>query len=121
MVTRDDIVAAVNRYVELLAAHKTDALAELFAEDAVQHEPMGVRTNRGREEIRAFFAESEDAPFTVTLLSPITVVGKHAAMQIQIHHDHIENFASSDVFEFDDDLKIVSISAFPDLKAAIPQ
>lgn len=121
MVTRDEVCAVVNRYVELLAAHKTDALAELFAEDAVQHEPIGVRTNRGREEIRAFFAESEEHPFTVSLLSPITVVGKHAAMQIRIHHDHIDDFASTDVFELNDDLEIVSISAFPDLKAAIPE
>lgn len=119
MPTRDQIVSAVETYVKLLADHRTDDLAELFTVDAVQHEPVGVRTNKGREEIRAFFAESEDTPFTVSLLTPVTVVGRFAAMQMRVQREGLPDFASTDLFEFDDYCKIVSITAVPDLKAAI--
>ncbi|WP_235735004.1 nuclear transport factor 2 family protein [Nocardioides alcanivorans] len=117
--TRAQICNAVETYVRLLADHQTDALAELFAEDAVQHEPVGVRTNRGRDEIRAFFAESERTPFTVSLSTPVTVVGNYAAMQMRVDVKGMPDFASMDLFEFDDDCKIVSITALPDLKARL--
>ncbi|MDI9917497.1 nuclear transport factor 2 family protein [Rhodococcus sp. IEGM 1379] len=119
MLSRNEICAAVDSYVTLLAAHKTDALMELFHQGAVQHEPVGVRTNRGFDEIRAFFAESEDTPFTVSLLTPVTVVGNFAAMQMRVQREGLEDFASTDLFEFDDNCKILSITAVPDVKALI--
>lgn len=119
MPTRDQIVSVVETYVELLAAHRTDDLVELFVPDAVQHEPIGVRTNRGHDEIRKYFDESKDGGFTVGLLSPITVVGNFAAMQIRVQLDGVPDFASTDLFEFDDDCRIVSITALPDVKAVI--
>lgn len=119
MLTRDQIVSAVEAYVELLAARRTDDLVELFAPDAVQHEPLGERPNRGHEEIRNYFDGNQDSSFTVSLLTPITVVGKFAAMQIRIQLEGVPDFASTDLFEFDDNCKIVSISALPDVKAVV--
>lgn len=119
MPTRDQLVEVVESYVKLLAARRTDELVDLFSPDAVQHEPIGVRTNRGHEEIRGYFEESNDGGFTIELLSPITVVGNFAAMQIRVQVDGVPDFASTDLFEFDDDCKIVSITALPDTKAVI--
>lgn len=119
MPTRDQIVSAVVMYVELVAAHRTDDIIELFAPDAVQHEPVGVRTNHGHDQIREYFDESEEGGFTIRLLSPITVVGNFAAMQIRVQLDGVPDFASTDLFEFDDDCRIVSITALPDVKAVI--
>ncbi|WP_433667650.1 nuclear transport factor 2 family protein [Nocardia sp. CA-136227] len=119
MPTRDEICAVVETYVELITARRTDALVDLFAPDAVQHEPIGVHTNRGRDEIRRFFAEREGTPFTVSLLTPITVVGKFAAMQIRVRVEGLPDFASTDLFEFDDDCKIVTLTAVPDLAAVV--
>lgn len=119
MLTRDQIVSVVETYVELVSAHRTEDLVQLFAPDAVQHEPVGVRTNRGHDEIRKYFDETKDSGFTVTLLTPITVVGNFAAMQIRIRLDGVPDFASTDLFEFDDECKIVSITALPDVKAVI--
>ncbi|KJF20636.1 isomerase [Rhodococcus sp. ACPA4] len=120
MPSRDEICAVVDSYVKLLGSHQIDELMELFHQGAVQHEPVGVRTNRGFDEIRAFFAESEDTPFTVSLLTPVTVVGKFAAMQMRVEREGLEDFASTDLFEFDDNCKILSITAVPDIKALIP-
>lgn len=117
--SRDRIVSAVETYVALIVDRRTDEIAELFVADAVQHEPVGIRTNKGREEIRAFFAESENTPFTVSLLTPITVVGRFAAAQMRIQREGFQDFASTDLFEFDDDCKIVSIIALPDIRATI--
>lgn len=119
MPTRDQIVSVVKTYVEQLAAHRTDGLVDLFAPDAVQHEPVGIRSNRGHDEIRKYFDETKDGGFTVSLLSPITVVGNFAAMQIRIRLDGVPDFASTDLFEFDDDCRIVSITALPDVHAVI--
>lgn len=119
MLTRDQIVSVVETYVELVSAHRTDDLVKLFAPDAVQHEPVGVRTNSGHDEIRKYFDETKDSGFTVRLLTPITVVGNFAAMQIGIQLHGVPDFASTDLFEFDDECKIVSITALPDVKAVI--
>ncbi|MGW0043512.1 nuclear transport factor 2 family protein [Rhodococcus sp. NPDC003348] len=119
MPNRDEVRSAVETYVKLLAVHDTDGLMELFAADAVQHEPVGVRTNRGHDEIRAFFAESENTPFTVSLLTPVTVVGKFAAMMMRVEREGLKDFGSTDLFEFDDECKIVSITAVPDIKALV--
>lgn len=118
--SREVICAAVETYVRLLADHRVDELAELFTEDAVQHEPVGVRTNRGRAEIRAFFAESERTPFTVSLATPITVVGSFAAMQMRVAVKGMPDFITTDLFEYDDHGLIRSITALPDLKALAP-
>lgn len=119
MPTRDQIVDAVESYVRLLGAHQHDELMELFHPDAVQHEPVGVQTNRGHDEIRAFFDKDLDVDFTVTLNTPITVVGNYAAMQMRVDVQGIRDFASTDLFHFDDDCKIIEITAVPDIKAKI--
>lgn len=119
MLTRDQIVSVVETYVELVSAHRTEDLVQLFAPDAVQHEPVGVRTNRGHDEIRKYFDETKDSGFTVSLSTPVTVVGNFAAMQIRVQLEGVPHFASTDLFEFDDNGKIVSITALPDVKAVI--
>lgn len=119
MPTREQIVSAVQSYVEHLAAHRTDDLVSLFAPDAVQHEPVGAAPNRGHAEIRRYFDETKNSSFTVRLLGPITVVGNYAATQIRVQFDGMADFASTDLFEFDDSCKIASITAVPDAGATI--
>lgn len=52
MPDRAEIVSAVEDYVKCLGSHDVDGLVALFAPDAVQHEPLGVQTYRGIDEIR---------------------------------------------------------------------
>ncbi|GAA0956625.1 nuclear transport factor 2 family protein [Actinocorallia libanotica] len=118
MPTRNDICQAIDSYVSFLGSHDVDRLVALFSEDAVQHEPLGVRSYRGIEEIRRFDTENAKVDFTVTRLSPITVVGRFAATQLRVSVPGMPDFVATDLFEFDDDCKIVSLRVLPDPEAA---
>ncbi|WP_430335153.1 nuclear transport factor 2 family protein [Rhodococcus sp. ACT016] len=119
MPSRSEICAAVESYIEHLGNHDVDKLVGLFAEGAVQHEPLGARTYRGLDEIRAFDEKNAKIPFTVSLLSPITVTGRFAAMQVRVHSEGVPDFASTDLFEFDENCKIVSLSVVLDPEATV--
>ncbi|WFR72748.1 nuclear transport factor 2 family protein [Prescottella defluvii] len=119
MPSRSDICAAMESYLEHLGNHDVDKLVGLFAEGAVQHEPLGVKTYRGLAEIREFDEKNATVPFTVSRLSPITVSGRFAAMQVRVHLDGVPDFVSTDLFEFDDDCKIVSLSVVLDPEARV--
>ncbi|GAB2652745.1 nuclear transport factor 2 family protein [Prescottella soli] len=119
MPSRSEICAAVESYIEHLGNHDVEKLVGLFAEGAVQHEPLGARTYRGLDEIRAFDEENAKVPFSVSLLSPITVSGRFAAMQVRVHVEGVPDFASTDLFEFDENCKIVSLSVVLDPEASV--
>lgn len=119
MPNRAEICAAVQSYVEHLGNHDVDKLVDLFAEGAVQHEPLGANTYRGLDEIRAFDEANAKVPFTVSLLSPITVTGRFAAAQLRVHREGMPDFASTDLFEFDKDCKIIALSVVLDPEATV--
>lgn len=119
MPNRSEICAAVESYIEHLGNHDVDKLVGLFAEGAVQHEPLGAQTYRGLDEIRAFDEANAKVPFTVSQLSPITVTGRFAATQLRVHLDSAPDFAATDLFEFDENCKIVSLSVVLDPEAVV--
>lgn len=119
MPTRDDICSVIDLYVKHLGDHDVDQLVSLFAADAVQHEPLGVRTYRGIDEIRAFDIENAKVAFTVSRYSPITVTGRYAAMQLRVQREGMPDFLATDLFEFGDDGKIVSLSVVLDPQAQV--
>jgi steroid delta-isomerase len=57
----DRIRAIFARYVELVSAGKSDAIADLYAKDATLEDPIGAPQKRGREAIREFYAASAGA------------------------------------------------------------
>ncbi|MER5438759.1 nuclear transport factor 2 family protein [Streptomyces sp. NPDC002790] len=114
MPSREEIHSAIESYVRHLGSHDVDALVALFAEDAVQHEPLGVAAYRGVDEIRAFDTENAKVDFTVGLLSPITVTGRFAATQLRVERAGMTPFVATDLFEFDDACRIVSLSVVLD-------
>lgn len=117
MPDRIEIVSAVEDYVRYLGSHDVDKLVALFADDAVQHEPLGVKTYSGVDEIRAFDTACAKVDFTVSLLGPISVTGKYAAMQVRVQREGMADFAATDLFEFDENCKIVSLSVVLDPQA----
>ena len=121
MPTRSEICAVIHSYVKHLGNHDVDQLVELFAEGAVKHEPLGVRTYRGLDEIRQFDTACAQVDFSVGLLSPITVTGRYAAAQLRVSRQGMPDFASTDLFEFDDDCKIVSLSVVLDPEARLDE
>lgn len=119
MPTRDEICSALESYVKHLGNHDVDQLVALFADDAVQHEPLGVRTHRGVDEIRQFGIANAKVDFTVSRHSPIVVTGRYAAMQVRVEREGMPAFLASDLFEFDDNCRIVSLSVVIDPQAQV--
>lgn len=119
MPTRDEICSVIDSYVKHLGDHDVEQLVSLFAEDAVQHEPLGVQTFRGIDEIREFDIANAKVAFTVSRYSPIIVSGRYAAMQLRVQRDGMPAFLASDLFEFDDSGKIVSLSVVIDPEAQV--
>jgi steroid Delta-isomerase len=117
--TRDEICSLIDSYVTYLGSHDVDGLVSLFADDAVQHEPLGMRTYTGLDEIRAFDTENAKVPFTVSRHSPIVVSGRYAATQLRVQREGMPDFLASDLFEFGDDGKIVSLSVVLDPRAQV--
>jgi steroid delta-isomerase len=120
MPTRDEIVRVCDQYCAAVTARDADAIVALFAEGAKQFEPIGAEPNVGHEAIRAFFTRNPQVGLDVSRLGPVNVAGRHAAMQIRVEvlRDGVTHLMSStDVIEFDDDGKIVSMIAIPDRDA----
>jgi steroid delta-isomerase len=84
MLTREDILATIENYLDAVGRHDLDAVVDLFAEDAVQEDPIGTPPNVGRPAIREFFEKSFAAPFSTELAGPPLVTGAYAAFQFTI-------------------------------------
>jgi len=119
MTTRDQICAVCDAYVAAVSAHDVDAIMAVFAPGAAQEEPVGSAPNVGHEAIRAFFAATEDFPFTVRRIGPITVSGDVAAFQIGVDFPDgaVPSMTSTDVATFDGDGLIKRLVAIPDGQA----
>ncbi|MFC0866220.1 SgcJ/EcaC family oxidoreductase [Sphaerimonospora cavernae] len=121
MPTRDDIRQLCDAYIAAVSAHDLDAVIALFAEDAVQHEPVGSPPNVGRAAILGFFRASNDVPFTLTRFGPVTVVGDRAAFQVHVAMDTPNGpfaMTTTDVITVDENCRITEILAFPDREAS---
>jgi steroid delta-isomerase len=114
---REDICSVLESYVTHLSGHDLDELGALFVDDAVKHEPLGVATYRGRDEIRAFDAEAAKTNFSATRHSPVTVSGNFAAMQVRVEVEGGPAFLATDLFELDEQGKIASLSVLIDVEA----
>ncbi|WP_300681157.1 nuclear transport factor 2 family protein [Nocardioides sp.] len=117
MPTRDQVAGVLDAYVEALGAHDVDALVALFAPDGVKHEPLGIATHRGHAELRSFDEAAARADFTVSRHSPVTIAGRFAAMQVLVQASGMDPFLATDLFELDDDGRIISLQVLIDIES----
>ena len=114
-VTPDRIRAIFARYVELVSAGNSGAIAELYAKDATLEDPIGAPQRRGRDAIRDFYAASAGAA-RLELTGPVRVCGREAAAQMQATlrgSDGRSVFIDIiDLMTFDEDGLITSMRAF---------
>ena len=85
MPSTEDMIAAVRRYTEAHSAGDVDAVAAVFATDAVVADPVDQPAHVGRDAIRAFFAgthEMVDA-MDLRITGPVRAVGDFAAVPLQ--------------------------------------
>jgi steroid delta-isomerase len=122
MADRDQIVAACDRYVELVSAGDTDGILELFADDCWIEDPIGSDKRVGKAALREFYAgisQLEVGP-VMTRIGPVCVCAGEAAFQFRIDIDLGEStirMTSTDTMVFDDDGRIVSMRAYADGEA----
>ncbi|MCW2754736.1 MAG: steroid delta-isomerase [Marmoricola sp.] len=84
MPTREQIQSTVESYIDAVGRHDLEATLAVFADDAIQEDPIGSPPNIGHAAIREFFTESFGAAFSTTLTGPLLITGDHAAVHFTI-------------------------------------
>lgn len=111
----DKMVAAVHAYIAAFDQGSADAVAALYAEDATVEDPIGAPLQRGREAVRAFYAESMKTGAKLTLEGPVRVTGDYAAFPFSVHLTYDGDAKRIDVvdtFRFNDANQVVEMRAF---------
>jgi steroid delta-isomerase len=114
MPSADDYAATVNRYLELVAKSDTDAIVELYGQDATIEDPVGTDVRRGRDQVREFYAAIETLEKQTELVT-VKVAGNQAAFLWRLTTNAGDNRVCVEpisVMTFDDDAKITSMRAF---------
>jgi len=113
MTSPEQMVRAVNTYVEAFDKADPDMVVGLFAADATVEDPVGTPPHVGHEAIRAFYAASMQTGAKLHLDGPVRVAGDTAAFAFHV------SFAKPgmqvdviDLFQFGADGKVVSMKAF---------
>jgi steroid delta-isomerase len=118
MPTSDELRSFISTYVSTLNARDPDAIAALFAEDAVQADPASNPPNVGREAIRAFFAGSVEASDGWTFSAPtVHTCGEHVAINFRIAVEAVGTtmvMSGIEVFAVNDSGLIESVHAYWD-------
>jgi steroid delta-isomerase len=116
--TSDELRAFIATYVSTLNGRDPDAIAALFAEDAVQADPVSSPPNVGRDAIRVFFTASIGASEGWTFSAPtVHTCGNHVAINFQIMVESSGTTMTIDgieVFTVNDDGLISSANAYWD-------
>lgn len=118
MPTSDELRALIATYVSTLNRRDPDAIAALFAEDAVQADPASNPANVGRDAIRAFFTDSIEASEGWTFSAPsVHTCGDQVAIDFQIvvkSSGTTMTIGGIEVFTVDDHGLIASVNAYWD-------
>ncbi|MDQ1361380.1 MAG: steroid Delta-isomerase [Acidimicrobiaceae bacterium] len=118
MPTSDELRSLIARYVATLNARDPDAIAALFAEDAVQADPASNPPNVGREAIGTFFAGSIEASDGWTFSAPtVHTCGDHVAINFRIAVEAVGTtmiMSGIEVFAVDEAGLIASVHAYWD-------
>lgn len=117
MPSTDDMKATVESYAAAHSAGDVDAIAALFAEDAVVADPVDQPAHVGRDAVRAFFAGTHEMADSLELkiTGPIRAVDRFAAVPMQaVTSVGGARFAIDiiDLFTFAEDGSIAEMRAF---------
>jgi steroid delta-isomerase len=117
MPTPAEMTETVLRYTEAHTAGDVDAVAALFAEDAVVADPVDAPAHLGRAAVREFFAGTHATLDSMELRAtgPVRAVGEWAAVPLQAR-SHIGGAVYEvdiiDVFTFGADGLVTEMRAY---------
>jgi steroid delta-isomerase len=107
--------AAVHAYVAAFEAGSADQVAALYAQDATVEDPIGSPLHKGREAIRAFYAESMKTGAKLKLEGPVRVGADYAVFPFSVNLNYDGGHKRIDVidtFRFNEANEVVEMRAF---------
>ena len=111
----ETMTAAVHAYVDAFDVGSADAVAALYAEDAIVEDPVGTPVLHGRAAIHAFYAESMKTGARLTLDGPVRIAGDYAVFpfSVRLQLDGADRRVDViDSFRFDDAGLVVEMRAY---------
>lgn len=114
MPSHEEMVRAVERYVEGFAKGDAAMVADLYAADATVEDPIGTPVHRGRDAIHAFYTMSMQSGARLRLDGPVRTGGDYAAFAFTVIVDFggPKEIEVIDTFKFDADGKVTEMRAF---------
>ena len=115
MIDFDTAKAACEAYVRCLTDSDLEALLDLFADDAAIEDPVGTDWRKGKEVLRAFYAEACQGVAKAELTGDPRVAGNEVAFPFNVTagapgQQVVINII--DIFKFNEDGKIATMRAF---------
>ena len=107
--------SAVHAYVAAFEAGSADQVAALYAQDATVEDPIGSPIHKGREAIRAFYAQSMKTGAKLKLEGPVRVAGDYAVFPFSVNLNYDGGHKRIDVidtFRFNEANEVVEMRAF---------
>lgn len=106
------MTSAVERYIDALNSRDIEAIRDLYAVDARVEDPVGTdRPCVGIDAILGFYARVFEAAPTLSLTGPVRCAGNAAAFPFRSRLG-AATMDIIDVFDFDDDGKVVNMRAY---------
>jgi steroid delta-isomerase len=125
MTTPEQVRAVVDAYVDSYRRNDKQACLDLFAVDAVWHDPVGAPPHVGHEGVGKFWDEGRAMAESIELVpSDIIVCANQAAMVFQIHVNlggdppTTMEMDAVEIFVIDDDGHIAELRAYWDMSRA---
>jgi steroid delta-isomerase len=123
MLDADRVRSVVDAYVDSYRRNDKQACLDLFAPDAVWHDPVGDPPHVGHEGIAAFWDQARTLAESIVLEpKDVIVCANQAAMVFEIHVSlgggTTMVIDAVEVFVLDDDARISGLSAYWDMSRA---
>lgn len=106
-----DKIAAVHKYIEAFDKADMDIIRDIYAEDARVEDPVGTDAHEGIEAICEFYQLGLNAGGKLVLTGAPRCAGNAVAFPFKFAMGSTE-IEIIDVFEFNDDGKVVSMKAY---------
>ncbi|MBA6412900.1 nuclear transport factor 2 family protein [Parahaliea sp. F7430] len=104
-------LAAVDRYVEAFEKGDLDIIRSLYADNAVVEDPVGTDPHHGLEAICKFYEGALGAGIKLTLSGTPRCAGNAVAFPFRVNGPSM-SIEVIDVFEFNDEGKVVKMKAY---------
>ena len=105
-------IDTVEKYLSALTNQTRTAIPEIFAANATVEDPVGTPAHEGMDAIVAFYEGAFNAGLKCELTGQVRVAGKSAAFSFSITIPGAMQINAIDVFEFNDEGKVVSMKAY---------